>query len=84
MSVLAAIVFLTNAAFTVAFDTETRCPAWVAYDLEPCEVVVTNRIGRVRVPDGFCKVVNGWFGVRQWRVSNLPTGTVSVGGKKER
>lgn len=66
MSVLAAIVILTNAALTVAFDTETRCPAWVAYDLEPC------------------KVVNGWFGVRQWRVSNLPTGTVSVGGKKER
>ena len=178
MSVLAAIVILTNAAFTVAFDTETRCPAWVAYDLEPCEVVVTNRaaipfradprvvesdngadyagsgfdrghmapaadfnfsrvaldetylfsnicpqwpslnrgewaeverqvrnlarrgsvnvltypvygpvtnrIGRVRVPDGFCKVVNGWFGVRQWRVSNLPMGTVSVGVQKER
>ena len=33
--------------------------------------LVTNRIGRVRVPDGFCKVVNGWFGVRQWRVSNV-------------
>ena len=43
MSILAAIVVLTNLAYTAAFDTETRCPAWVAYDLEPCEVVVTNR-----------------------------------------
>ena len=43
MNVLAAIVVLTNLAYTAAFDTETRCPAWVAYDLEPCEVVVTNR-----------------------------------------
>ena len=43
MNVLAAIVVLTNLAYIAAFDTETRCPAWVAYDLEPCEVVVTNR-----------------------------------------
>ena len=43
MSALAAIVVLTNLAYTAAFDTETRCPAWVAYDLEPGEVVVTNR-----------------------------------------
>ena len=43
IQVLAAIVIATNAAYTAAFDTVTRCPAWVAYDLEPGEVVVTNR-----------------------------------------
>ena len=43
MSILAAIVVLTNLAYTAAFDTETRCPAWVAYDLEPCEVVKAER-----------------------------------------
>ena len=43
IQVLAAIVIVTNAAYTAAFDTVTRCPAWVAYDLEPGEVVVTNR-----------------------------------------
>lgn len=42
-AILASIVVLTNLAYTAAFDTETRCPAWVAYDLEPHEVVVTNR-----------------------------------------
>lgn len=31
---------------------------------------VTNRIGRVRVPSAFVKVVHGWFGVKSWRVSN--------------
>lgn len=39
----AAIVLVTNLAFTAAFDTVTRCPAWISYDLEPDEVVVTNR-----------------------------------------
>lgn len=43
IQVLAAIVIVTNAAYTAAFDTVTRCPAWVSYDLEPGEVVVTNR-----------------------------------------
>ena len=43
IQVFAAIVIVTNAAYTAAFDTVTRCPAWVAYDLEPGEVVVTNR-----------------------------------------
>lgn len=43
MSILAAIVVLTNLAYTVAYDTETRCPAWVAYDLEPGEVVKADR-----------------------------------------
>ena len=42
-AILASIVVLTNLAYTAAFDTETRCPAWVAYDLEPHEVVATNR-----------------------------------------
>lgn len=41
---LASIIILTNLAYTAAFDTATRCPAWVAYDLEPGEVVITNRI----------------------------------------
>lgn len=43
MTLLAAIAVLTNAAFTVAFDDVMLCPAWVEYDLEPGEVVVTNR-----------------------------------------
>ena len=163
---LAELLVLTNLAFVAAFDTETRCPSWVAYDLDPAEIVVTNRlavpvvadprvpesdnvadyvgsgydrghlapaadfnfsedalretyrftniapqlptfnrgewanveaevrrlgrggrvhvltylefdplvtnrIGRVRVPSAFVKVAHGWFGVRQWRVSNV-------------
>lgn len=42
-ALLAAIVLLTNTAYTVAYDIETRCPAWVAYDLEPGEVVKAKR-----------------------------------------
>ena len=44
MSLLAAIVILTNAAYVAAFDTSTLCPAWVAYDLEPGEVVRAPRL----------------------------------------
>lgn len=43
MTLLASIAILTNLAYVAAFDTVTRCPAWVAYDLEPGEIVVTNR-----------------------------------------
>lgn len=43
MNVLASIVLLTNLAYSVAYDTETRCPCWVAYDLEPGEVVKAKR-----------------------------------------
>lgn len=165
-ALVSGIVIVTNAAFVAAFDTDSRCPAWVEYDLEPCEVIVTNRaaipfradpripesdnaadysgsgydrghmapaadfnfdraaleetyrfsnicpqipavnrgewanveaevralarggsvrvltypeyhplvtnrIGRVRVPFAFVKVARGWFGVRMWRVSNV-------------
>lgn len=42
-ALLASIVIVTNAAFVTAFDTETRCPAWVEYDLDPSEIVSTNR-----------------------------------------
>ena len=45
---LASIIVLTNLAFTTAFDTETRCPSWVYYDLSPSHIIVTNRI-----PHGF-------------------------------
>lgn len=44
----AGIVVLTNIAFNVAFDTDTRCPSWVYYDIAPTNVVVTNR-----APHGF-------------------------------
>lgn len=176
---LAEILILTNLAFVAAFDTDSRCPAWVEYDLAPSEIVstnraaipfrsdpripesdnaadyagsgfdrghmapaadfnfdraaleetyrfsnvcpqfpsmnrgewanveaevralarrgsvrvltfpeyaadATNRIGRVRVPSAFVKVAHGWFGVRLWRVCNLPTGAVSVGVSNER
>ena len=43
MNILASIILLTNLAYSSAYDEETLCPAWVSYDLEPCEVVVTNR-----------------------------------------
>lgn len=42
-ALIAAIVVLTNAAFTVAYDTDARCPSWVEYELTPGEIVVTNR-----------------------------------------
>ena len=43
MNAFSTIVLVTNIAFSVAYDTETRCPAWVSYDLEPGEVVIANR-----------------------------------------
>ena len=45
---LGSIIVLTNLAFTAAFDTGTRCPSWVYYDVSPSNIVVTNRI-----PHGF-------------------------------
>lgn len=42
------VVVLTNMGFTVGYDTVTRQPSWVAYDLEPCEVLRMKR-----VPHGF-------------------------------
>ena len=51
MNVLASIVILTNLAYSAAYDAGTRCPAWVSYDLEPCEVVVTNRVPIPFAPD---------------------------------
>lgn len=51
MTGLAAIVVLTNLAFVAAFDTDARCPAWVSYDLEPAEIVVTNRAAIPFHPD---------------------------------
>lgn len=43
MTLLSAIVVLTNIAYTAAYDTCARCPAWVQYELVPSEIVVTNR-----------------------------------------
>jgi len=43
MNLLAAIVVVTNLGYVAAFDTSTRCPAWVQYDLEPGEVVAAKR-----------------------------------------
>ena len=40
---LAAVAVLTNLAFSVGYDAELRCPLWVQYDLEPHEVIATNR-----------------------------------------
>lgn len=37
------IEILTNIAYIVAFNHATLCPAWTRYDLDPCEVVMTNR-----------------------------------------
>lgn len=42
--VFASLVLLTNLAFQVAFDPAAKCPAWVAYDLEPAEVVRMKRV----------------------------------------
>lgn len=43
MSILSTIIIITNLCYVAAYDTETRCPAWVAYDLEPGEIIQTNR-----------------------------------------
>lgn len=43
MSIIAAIVVVTNIGFTAAFDTCKRHPAWVAYDLDPSKVVAAER-----------------------------------------
>ena len=42
-ALILSIVLLTNVAYRVAYDTEARGPAWVAYDLEPEEVVTAPR-----------------------------------------
>ena len=51
MNVLASIILLTNLAYSSAYDDETLCPAWVSYDLDPYEVVVTNRAAIKFAPD---------------------------------
>ena len=43
MNIIASIIVVTNLAYLAAFDTETRCPSWNYYVLDPCEIVVTNR-----------------------------------------
>lgn len=43
MNIIAAFLIVTNLGFTAAFDTARRQPAWVAYDLEPHEVVKAVR-----------------------------------------
>lgn len=55
MSVLtalaASVVVLTNLGYTVGYDVGRRCPAWVAYDLEPSEVVPAKRLPVAFAPD---------------------------------
>lgn len=51
MYVLGFIVCLTNIAYTAAFNTDTRCPSWVQYELTPDEIIVTNRISKPFRPD---------------------------------
>ena len=41
---IAELVLVTNIAFTVCFDTKANIPRWVAYDLEPHEVVRMKRL----------------------------------------
>lgn len=43
MNLLASIFVVTNLGFTAAYDTGHLCPSWVAYDLEPSEVVLASR-----------------------------------------
>lgn len=43
LNLIASIVVITNIGFTVGYDTTTRNPSWVAYDLEPSEVVKATR-----------------------------------------
>lgn len=43
MNTLALITLVTNIAYFAAFDSATRCPAWVSYDLEPHEVIKAKR-----------------------------------------
>jgi len=52
LALLASIVIVTNIGFTVGYDTDKHNPCWVAYDLEPNEVVKAERrsIGFVADP----------------------------------
>ena len=43
MNILGSIIVITNLAFTAAYDTNARCPSWVHYELNPEEIVTTNR-----------------------------------------
>lgn len=43
MIVLAAIVVVTNIGFVAAFDTDLKCPSWVAYDIDPSKIVRAER-----------------------------------------
>lgn len=51
MNVVAAVVVVTNLGYVAAFDTATRCPAWVQYDLAPAEVVAAPRAPFKFTPD---------------------------------
>jgi len=44
MTMLTSLVLITNIAYTAAFDTSNRCPAWVDYEITPEEVVHTRRM----------------------------------------
>lgn len=50
-ALLASIVVVTNIGFMAGYDTVTRNPAWVAYDLEPSEVVAAPRAAIGFKPD---------------------------------
>jgi len=43
ISIVAAIVVVTNIGFTAGYDTDIHNPRWVAYDLEPQMVVEGKR-----------------------------------------
>jgi len=43
MSFFGIVVVVTNIGFTAGYDTDVRCPRWVAYDLEPHMVVKGKR-----------------------------------------
>jgi len=43
LNILSGIVVITNIGFTIGFDTDRMNPSWVAYDLEPHEVIKTPR-----------------------------------------
>lgn len=50
-ALLASIVVVTNLGFMAGYDTVTCNPAWVAYDLEPSEVVAAPRAAIGFKPD---------------------------------
>jgi len=70
ISILSALVVVTNLGFTAGYDTSIHNPRWVAYDLEPhmvvngqrpkCAYVADPKIGQASDGSAFYRAVPGF------------------------